>query len=61
MDKNQEWNVLCDYYNILTQNDVTLKTIKISTKIMCRYSFHEKEYFRTIVVFNKQKKKLKKK
>lgn len=41
-DKNQERNVLCDYYNILTQNGVTLEAIMLRTKVMCRYSFHKK-------------------
>lgn len=43
--KNQERNVLCDYYNILTKNDVTLKTLVLRFKIICRYSFHKKRIF----------------
>lgn len=64
-DKNQERNVLCDYYNILTQNGVTLEAIMLRTKVMCRYSFHKKnilEQSQSLVISrNRREKKTQKK
>lgn len=57
--KNQERNVLCDYYNILTENDTTLKSLMLRSKIICRYSFHEKnilEQYQSLIVRQNMKK-----